>query len=172
MRDFTPWSVALGLVVLAEAGACGPRVPDDDSSGGVPNEQDAGDGACEESSCSSAQACGEEQRNCSGALGIGECIDGKCGPKLFACVVASTADHTCAEVCGARELTCVENGCDGATAFGYPGPQHEAVQLCGSSALGDREAVTDIPGPCDQELVFSGEGSFSLYQCCCDDPDW
>jgi hypothetical protein len=25
--------------------------------------------------------------------------------------------------------------------------------------------------PCDAPLAFTGEGSFEIYQCCCDHPD-
>lgn len=152
--------------------SCGPRVQDEDSAGEHADEQDAADDACGDGSCPPELLCGEEQRNCRGVLGIGDCIDGKCGPRLFECVGASSEEQTCAEVCGMLDMACVENGCDGATAFGYPGPQHEAVHACGSASPSFREWVTEIPGPCDQPLSFTGDDSFSIYKCCCDDPDW
>lgn len=147
--------------------ACGPRIDD----GGAEEADAAGaaDVECEESSC--PISCGD--RSCAGALGIGRCVDDKCSPRPMECVVESRTEKTCAEVCQSvgGGVVCVENGCEGATAFGYPGPEHLALGYCGDSTPSVRDAVTAIAGPCSAPLAFAGEGSFELYQCCCDDPE-
>lgn len=144
--------------------ACGPQADDE------PEEAAAGpdlaEDGCEESSC--PVACGD--RTCVRALGIGRCIDDKCSPTPLGCIIESTPENTCAEVCSSKGVVCVENGCEGATAFGYPGPAHLTIAYCGESTPEIRDAVVPIEGPCDAPLAFTGEGSFELYQCCCDDP--
>lgn len=66
----------------------------------------------------------------------------------------------------------MENGCEGATAFGYPGPAHLAIAYCGESNSTVLDAVVPIELACDAPLPFTGEGSFELYECCCDHPDY
>jgi len=153
--------------------ACGPRVNDDsaaDSSGDMGNDVAAGD-ACASGACPPELYCGDSMTVCGGALGIGDCIDGKCGPTPVECVVASTPERTCGDVCEREGILCVEGGCEGATAFGFTAPQDIAVQMCGSSAPSVREFVTPLDIACTDVLDFSGDPSFQLYQCCCDDPD-
>jgi hypothetical protein len=148
--------------------ACGPRVEDDE--GAVEVGPDAPASGCEESSCPISCA----DRTCIGALGIGRCVDDKCSPTPMECVGESRPEETCTEVCEGASMgvICVENGCEGATAFGYPGPEHLAIGICGESTPEVREAVVHIEGSCDAPLVFTGDGSFELYQCCCDHPDY
>jgi hypothetical protein len=150
--------------------ACGPRPVDDrdDDAAGAAGPADD----CEDAECSSDQSCGPDQRSCYGALGMGDCIAGKCSPVPMDCVVESEPEDSCAEVCAAvgEGVICVENGCEGATAFGYPGPGHLAVDFCGQSNSTVQDAVIPIEMPCNAPLVFTGEGSFEVYQCCCDHP--
>jgi hypothetical protein len=150
--------------------ACGPRLDDDDEDAGAP---DGGGHDCDDASCSPGPLCGERQLNCAGGLGMGECIDGKCSPVPMGCVGELSPNDTCTEVCAdeGRSVVCVENGCDGVTAFGYPGTELEALAVCGDSTPDVREAVVPIEMSCDAPLHFTGEGSFALYQCCCDHPD-
>jgi hypothetical protein len=150
------------LMLLAVT--CGPQAHDD--RGEEAAGPDAADDGCEESAC--PIACGD--RTCSGALGIGRCVDDKCSPTPMDCVIESSPEETCTEVCVGKGVICVENGCEGATAFGYPGTEIEASGVCGESTPDVRAAVERIEGSCDAPLVFTGEGSFKLYQCCCDDP--
>ncbi|MCX4240064.1 hypothetical protein [Paraliomyxa miuraensis] len=146
--------------------ACGLRVEDEHGEDDV--EPDVADQGCEEGSC--PIACGD--RTCIGSLGIGRCVDDKCSPTPIECVIESSPEGNCTEVCASRGFFCVENGCEGATAFGYPGTEIEAISVCGESTPDVKAAVERIEGPCDAPLVFSGEGSFALYQCCCDHPDY
>jgi hypothetical protein len=152
--------------------ACGPQAADD-------HEEDAAGPAgaaddCDGASCSSASSCGERELNCAGGLGMGECIDGKCSPVPMTCVGELSPEDTCTEACGRRGegVVCVENGCEGATAFGYPGVEPQALTVCGESTPDVLEAVVPIAMPCDSPLVFRGEDSFAIYQCCCDHPDF
>jgi len=158
-------SVLMGAIALALA--CGPRVENDDAEA-ADASPDVVDGQCEDGSC--PLACGD--RPCAGALGMGWCIDDKCSPVPMECVVESRSENDCKTVCEgvADGFVCVENGCEGATAFGYPGPATQTIAFCGESTPEIQEAVVYIEGPCDAPLVFTGEGSFELYQCCCDDP--
>jgi hypothetical protein len=154
------------LALLAMA--CGPRPTDDgDDPGEDAARRDAGDEGCEESSCPISCA----DRTCIGALGIGRCIDDECSPSPIECVTETSAQRSCTAVCASRNVVCVENGCEGATAFGYPGPVTHTIGFCGESTPSIRDAVVPIEGPCDAPLAFAGEGSFELYQCCCDDPE-
>jgi hypothetical protein len=160
-------SMLMCLLTLL-AVACGPRVEDDE--GEVEVGPDAPASGCEESSCPISCA----DRTCIGALGIGRCVDEKCSPTPLECVIESRPEETCAEVCtGVGDgVVCVENGCEGATAFGYPWAEIESIMVCGESTPDIRAGVTHIEGPCDAPLVFTGDGSFELYQCCCDHPDY
>jgi len=161
-------TMTFGMCLLC---ACGPSVVDDEIRDDGPAEEDVADQDCEDGPCASDLACGEEQRNCVGPFGIGKCVDGQCGPKPVDCVGEFSSESNCNESCSSRDLICVENGCDGATAFGLPGPEEVAIGQCGVGSSSARDIVTDIHGPCDRELNFSGEGSFSVYQCCCDNPE-
>lgn len=162
-----PYVVQSYLLVLVTA-ACGPHIEGDH--GEDPMQPDVAAGGCDEGSC--PLSCGD--RSCAGALGIGRCIDDECSPTPMECVIESSPERTCKEVCegvGAG-VVCAANGCEGATAFGYPGTEFEALSICGESTPEVRAAVEHIEGSCDTPLLFSGEGSFSLYQCCCDHPDY
>jgi hypothetical protein len=158
--------------LLLLAFACGPRVHDDHDEQAA--GQDMAGADCDDPSCPSELLCGEDQRNCAGGLGMGECIDGKCGPVPMPCVGEESSEDTCADACARRGegVVCVENGCEGATAFGYPGPAHLAIAYCGESNSTVLDAVVPIEIACDAPLPFTGEGSFELYQCCCDHPDY
>jgi hypothetical protein len=170
MSERTDRSILLHLLMVL-AVACGPQADDDGgeeaAAGGVADVADEG---CEESSC--PISCPD--RTCAGALGIGRCVDDECSPTPMECVIESRPEETCREVCEgvSTGVVCVENGCEGATAFGYPGPAHLAIGYCGESTPSVQAAVERIEGSCDTPLAFSGEGSFSLYQCCCDHPDY
>jgi hypothetical protein len=156
---------AVFLCLLAPlAVTCGPHV--DDDQGKDVATPDAGGEGCQESSC--PISCGD--RTCIRALGIGRCVDDKCSPTPMDCIIESSPEETCTEVCEGHGVICVENGCEGATAFGYPWAEMESIMVCGESTPDVRAAVERIEGPCDAPLVFTGEGSFKLYQCCCDDP--
>ncbi len=163
----TRFTSCLALLMLA----CGPQATDDHA------EDAAGPGAaaddCGDASCSPAP-CGERRLNCAGGLGMGECVDGKCAPVPMTCIIESDAEATCTEACARKgeDVVCVENGCEGATAFGYPGVELQALEVCGHAAPDVLEAVVPIQAPCDAPLVFRGEGSFAVYQCCCDHPEY
>jgi hypothetical protein len=152
--------------------ACGPRIEED--SGGVGDPLDENENDCDGAGCSPSPLCGEDQRNCYGSLGMGECIDGKCSPVPMGCVGELSPENTCADVCAAegQGVICVENGCEGATAFGFPGPAHLVAPYCGQSNSTVRDAVVPIEMSCDAPLRFTGDGSFEIYQCCCDHPDF
>jgi hypothetical protein len=155
----------LGLLAVI-AIACGPRVEDDQ--GGDAAGPEAVDDACGGSSC--PLQCGEDRHTCPNSLGIGACVDDECSPSPWDCVIESSPEKTCEEACESKGVICVENGCEGATAFGYPGPATDTVTFCGDNDSQVRDAVVPIQVPCEAPLVFTGEGSFELYQCCCDDP--
>jgi hypothetical protein len=156
------------LFVLVTA-ACGPQVDDDPGPGEEAADPDVAEGACGDDSCS--RLCGEDQRACTKSLGIGGCIDDMCSPAPLDCVIESNPEDDCNAACASKGVVCAENGCDGATAFGYPGPAHLAIGYCGESTPSVQATVERIEGPCDAPLAFRGEGSFELYQCCCDDPE-
>jgi hypothetical protein len=164
-----PWLLSLMVV------GCGPRVTGGDHSDATSSSDpgdEANDDACGEGSCPAELFCGEEQRICEGGLAIRPCIDGHCGPSPRACVVVYQEEDTCAEVCGRVGFTCVENGCEGATAFGFPGPPERGdlvSALCGSGAESVIEMVVPISGSCEDELDYSA--GFAVFQCCCDSPD-
>jgi hypothetical protein len=164
IRKITSW-----LMVLVFA--CGPRVEGDDENAGAPEDEGHD---CVDANCSPGPLCGERQLSCAGGLGMGECIDGKCSPAPMKCVIESDPEDTCMEACARQGegVICVENGCEGATAFGYPGPGHLAIDFCGQSNSTVQDAVVPIEMRCDSPLVFAGEGSFEVYQCCCDHPDF
>lgn len=90
------------------------------------------------------------------------------------CVGESSREDTCMEACARRgeDVLCVENGCEGATAFGYPGVELHAISVCGEATPEVLAAVVPLELRCDAPLVFRGEGSFAVYQCCCDHPDY
>lgn len=151
------------LMLLASS--CGPQVADDEDAGAAAG-QDHGDAYPAEAPC------GERQLSCAG--GLGECIDGKCAPAPTKCVIESDREDTCMDACARHGdgVICAENGCDDATAFGYPGTEVEAISVCGEGTPEVQDAVVPIEMPCDAPLRFTGEGSFALYQCCCDHPDF
>lgn len=162
--------ISMLLCLLTAVVACGPQVDDDDDDVAAADVADVAEEGCDESSC--PIACPD--RTCAGALGIGRCIDDKCSATPMECVIESRPEETCSEVCEGvgMGVVCVENGCEGATAFGYPGIELAALSVCGESTPDVQAAVERIEGPCDTPLLFTGEGSFALYQCCCDHPDY
>lgn len=77
--------------------ACGPRLEEDHDEQAAGHDDAGAD--CNDASCSPGPLCGEEQRNCAGGLGMGECIDGKCGPVPMLCIGEEGPEDTCAEAC-------------------------------------------------------------------------
>ena len=142
-------------VALEGAAGCGPdRIPDDSTS-----EPDADDPIQEdeEGVVGDRWNCGELGLSCVGPLNIGECIDDQCQGRLWECRGWSS---TCDEYCQLEGRTCDELGCEGATAYGWPGSQEEADALCG---FNDSETVIPLFVGCDEPLA----GMATTVRCCC-----
>jgi hypothetical protein len=153
------------LVVLIFAAAlvsCSDRAvtPDDDGN------PETGSGAveetgCETSDCGDPMNCGPDGLTCAGGLTIGECIAGHCGPEVIACVSGEAGFPTCDAVCADRDATCVPDGCEGATAYGW---SDEYWQFCDGAMEPGRTAL-DIS--CGEAINFAAPESIWVA-CCCD----
>lgn len=132
---------------------CGPG-PASDSDAVVDT---AGEVGCQESSCTDAAACGPENLNCLGALNIGSCVDGACGPRLSPCNSAASTSSTCTEVCESDGGTCAAGGCSGKTAFAFPDPN-----ACSVSAF-----PVALDYECATPLDYS-DPARALIRCCCE----
>jgi len=76
------------------------------------------------------------------------------------CVIESWPENNCKDVCErGRRRDLRGERVRGATAFGHPGVELEALSVCGESTPEVRAAVVHIEGPCDAELVFEEEES-------------
>jgi hypothetical protein len=104
--------------------------------------------------------CGELGLMCTGALGIGSCVDGACGPALHSQCVAN---QSCDTLCGTFGRTCAEQGCEGATAFAFIGDsQAESDALCLDGRYMDAVPADVTCG----ELLPLGQST--TWLCCCD----
>ncbi|PRQ00026.1 hypothetical protein ENSA5_28400 [Enhygromyxa salina] len=104
--------------------------------------------------------CGQSETNCVGPMGIGDCVEGECQGRLFNCW---TAGSTCADACAEQPgSSCAEGRCEGATAFGWGGQDHdESVELC---TWADEASATPLTLACDEPLPFA---DFPGIRCCC-----
>ena len=107
--------------------------------------------------------CGELGLDCTGPLGVGECVNDECGAQVgYQCWSPEFAP-TCDAYCEAFEHSCVELGCEGATAYGWAGNQWDADNACLSA---DVHTMIPLTVTCDQPL----EGLITTLSCCCDFP--
>ena len=107
--------------------------------------------------------CGELGLDCKGPLGIGECIDDECQATVgYQCWSPEFAP-TCDAYCEAFERKCVYLGCEGATAYGWTGPQYDADDACLSANV---HTMIPLTVACNQPL----EGLITTLSCCCDFP--
>lgn len=126
------------MTMIALLLACRP-VDDEGASNGANSNSDGADG--------DPWNCGELGLECVGALGIGSCVEGACGPAL---VSECTASQTCESLCGSVGLICAERECEGATAFAFAGvSQAEADERCleakRADAVGVEIACSEMP---------------------------
>jgi len=147
-RIRTTTSIHLVLLLIV---ACEPRIPSTDEGDEDP-PADLGAEAEDPGNC------GEQGLNCIGALGIGSCVDGECGPKLSGC---SWASGTCSELCAEAGGSCQPLACDGATAWHWPSAsEQQSSDLCG---FADVETAVALDIGCDEAL----DGKAWYVSCCC-----
>ncbi len=105
--------------------------------------------------------CGELGLKCIGPLGIGECIDGQCGPRLGQQCWGPQFAPTCDDYCEAFDLSCASQACDGATVWGWTGPPDWADLMCSDNT---KDTAISLTLGCDEPL----EGSLTVFRCCCE----
>jgi hypothetical protein len=79
--------------------------------------------------------CGELGLKCVGPLGIGQCINEQCTPKLGNQCWGADFAPTCDHYCEAFEQSCAFEGCEGAT-FGDGWATSRGLDTCVSTATG------------------------------------
>jgi hypothetical protein len=110
--------------------------------------------------CSDPLSCGAEGTQCVGALNIGECVDGFCGPRLSSCF-GGESTATCEEICARAGGTCAERGCDAMTVYTWRvGHEDECVG-------GVDWGMAALAVGCEEALDFSDPASHRA-RCCCD----
>ncbi|MFV8752213.1 hypothetical protein ACNOYE_16820 [Nannocystaceae bacterium ST9] len=103
--------------------------------------------------------CGERGVQCTGPLGIGECVDGECGARLSEC---RAGPGTCDEFCAEVGQVCSPLACGEATAWGWSGIPELSDSLC---LYADKTSAFPLTVACSDEL----EGLATTLCCCCVD---
>jgi hypothetical protein len=146
------------LIVAVALFACGPGDVTATDTSPDPSVEDAPNG--EEGVVGDRWKCGELGLVCVGPLGIGECIDDVCSPKLGKCQGVDFAP-TCDVYCEGVERSCAYLGCEGATAYGWLGDLAWAGDRCLEP---DHDLAVPLTVACDEPL----EGHASILRCCCE----
>lgn len=151
------WLISSLCTFVGIAAACGPPRPDDDGTSADDHTPipDLGNG--------DKWNCGDLGVSCVGPLGIGDCIDGQCQPRLGHQCYSPAWTPTCDDYCIAEGSTCAADRCSGVTAWGWPGDQTMGDILCTD---GDRHTAFPLDVACDEPL----EGLATTLRCCCEFP--
>ncbi len=68
---------------------------------------------------------------------------------------------TCGDYCEALELSCAQQACDGATAWGWSGDPVWADEMCNYAK---KDTATPLTVTCDAPL----DGLLTTFLCCCE----
>jgi hypothetical protein len=147
------------LIVAVVLFACGPGDVTATDTSLDPSLDDTPNG--EEGVVGDRWKCGELGLVCVGGLGIGECIDDVCSPKLGTKCLGTNFAPTCDTYCEGIERSCAYLGCAGATAYGWLGDPEWTDYRCGEA---DSETAVPLTVACDEPL----EGQATTLLCCCE----